>query len=62
MDVVFAGLWDLGEDSSDKLEDVECFSMGMGVEGVFVRAIGFVEEGFGAGSPMDAGETDGTTK
>jgi len=26
MDVVFARLWDLGEDSYDKLEDVECFS------------------------------------
>ncbi len=45
-----------------KLEDVECFSMGMGVEWVFVRAVGFVEQGFGAGSPMDAGETDGATK
>ncbi len=49
MDVVFARLWDLGEDSCDKLEDVECFSMGMGVEWVFVRAVGLVEQGFGAG-------------
>jgi hypothetical protein len=32
MDVVFTRLWDLGEDPCDKLEDVECFSMGMGVE------------------------------
>jgi hypothetical protein len=45
-----------------KLEDVERFSMGMGVEGIFTRAIGFVEEGLGAGSPMDAGEADGATK
>jgi len=62
VDVVFAGLWDLGEDSCDKLEDIECFSLVMGVEWVFFGAVGFVEEGFGAWSPMDAGETDGTTK
>lgn len=24
--------------------------------------IGFIEQSFGAGSPMDSGETDGTTK
>ena len=46
MDVVFVGLWDLCEDSCDKLEDVECFSIAMGVEWVFARAIGFVEEFF----------------
>jgi hypothetical protein len=62
MDVVFAGLGDLCEDSCDKLEDVECFSIRMGVEWIFERAAGFIEEGFGAGRPMDAGETDGTTK
>ena len=44
MDIVFAGLGDLCEDPCDKLEDVECFSMGMGVKRVFARAIGFVEE------------------
>jgi hypothetical protein len=62
MDVVFVGIWDLGEDSGDKLEDVECFTMGMGVEWVFIRAIGFIEQSFGAGSPMDTRETDGTTQ
>jgi hypothetical protein len=62
VDVVFARLWDLCEDSGDKLEDVECFSVGMGVEWVFERAAGFIEEGFGAWSPMDSGETDGATK
>ena len=55
MDVLFAGLGDLCEDSCDKLEDVESFSMGMGVERVFLGAVGFVEQNFGAGSPMDAG-------
>ena len=54
MDVVFAGLGDLCEDSRDKLEDVECFSVGMGVEWVLERAAGFIEEGFGARSPMDS--------
>ncbi len=62
MDVVFARLWDLCEDSCDKLEDIKCFSIGMRVEWVFTRTIGFVEEVFGAGSPMDAGEADGATK
>ena len=46
MDVVFTRLWDLGEDPCDELEDVECFSMGMGVEWVFIRAVGFIEELF----------------
>jgi hypothetical protein len=62
MDVVSAGLGNLCDDPCDKLEDVECFSVGMGVERVFIRAVGFIEQRFGAGSPMDAGETDGTTK
>ena len=62
MDVVFARLWDLCKDTGNKLVDVECFSMGMGVEGVFIRAIGFIEQSFRAGSPVDTGETDGATK
>jgi hypothetical protein len=38
----------------DELEDVECLSIRMGVEWVFFGAVGFVEEGFGAWSPVDA--------
>jgi hypothetical protein len=29
MDAVFSGLWDLGEDSGDKVKDVECLTLGM---------------------------------
>jgi hypothetical protein len=29
MDAVFSGLWDLGEDSGDKLKDIECLSVRM---------------------------------
>ena len=52
----------LSKDSCEKLEDVECFSIGVGAERAFFGAVGFVEQCFGAGSPMDAGEADGTTK
>jgi hypothetical protein len=62
MDVVFAGFWDLGKDTGNKLEDIECFSIGVRVECVFFGAVGFVEQRFGAGSPMDAGEADGASK
>jgi len=44
MDVVFAGFWDLGKDTGNKLEDIDCFSVWMGDERVFAGAIGFVEE------------------
>ena len=29
MDAMFSGLWDLGEDSGDKVKDVECLTLGM---------------------------------
>ena len=52
---VCSGLWNLGEDASDKLEDVEGLSFGMGEEGV-VGCVLFrlVEKRFCAGSPMNA--------
>jgi hypothetical protein len=45
-----------------KLEDIECPALRVRCEGVIVRALGLVEEDFGAGSPTDTGEADGATK
>ncbi len=57
MNIMFARLGDLGEDASDKLEDIEGLSVGMVEQaqgGFVVRSLGLVEEGACALSPMDA--------
>ena len=57
MNIMFARLGDLGEDASDKLEDIEGLSVGMveqAQRGVVVRGLGLVEEAACAFSPMDA--------
>ena len=57
MNIMFAWLRDLGEDASDKLEDVEGLSVGMveqAQRGVVVRGLALVEEGACAFSVMDA--------
>ena len=60
--IMFFGFGNLCEDSCNELEAIEGLAFGMGREGVVVRALGFVEEGFGTGSPMDTGEADGAPK
>ncbi len=60
MNIMFARLGELGEDASDKLEDIEGLSVGMveraqqAQRGVVVRGLGLVEEGACAFNPMDA--------
>jgi hypothetical protein len=57
MNIMFSRDWDLGEDASDELEDIEGFSVGMVEQaqlGVVVRGLALVEEGACAFGPMDA--------
>ena len=57
MNVMFAGLGDLGQDASDELEDIEGLSVGMveqAQRGVVVFGLALVEEGACAFGPMDA--------
>jgi len=54
MNVMFAGLGDLGQDASDELEDIEGLSVGMVEQGVMVRGFALIEEGARAWGPMDA--------
>ena len=53
---MFARLWDLGEDPSDELEDIEGLSVGMveQAQGAVVCGLALVEEGACAFAPMDA--------
>jgi hypothetical protein len=62
MNIMFARLGDLSQHPCYKLEDIESGALRVGCKGVIVGALGFVEEGFGACSPMDTAEADGTTK
>ena len=54
MNVMFAGLGDLGQDASDELEDIEGLFVGMVEQGVIVRGFALMEEGARAWGPMDA--------
>jgi hypothetical protein len=57
MDIMFSWLWDLGEDASDELEDIEALSVRMVEQaqlGIVVRGLGLVEEGGCALGPMNA--------
>ena len=57
MNIMFARLRDLGEDASDKLEDIEGLSVGMveqAQRGFVVRGFALVEEGACAFSVVDA--------
>ena len=58
---VFARLVDLRENGGDELEDVEGLSLERVREGLVVRRLALIEEGFGAGSPVDAGQGDGAS-
>jgi len=53
---MFARLWNLGEDPSDELENIEGLSFGMveQAQGVVVCGVALVEEGACAFAPMDA--------
>jgi len=44
-----------------KLEDVEGLSLERFREGLVVRRLALIEEGLGAGSPVDAGQGDGAS-
>jgi len=56
VDIMFARLWDLGEDTSDELEDIEGLSVGMveQAQGVVVCGLALVEEGACAFAGVDA--------
>ena len=54
MDIMFAWFWDLGEDTSDELEDIESLSVRVVEQGVVVRGFALIEEGACAFGPMDA--------
>lgn len=65
MNVMFARLWDLGEDASDELEDIEGLSVGMVEQaqlGIVVYGLALVEEGGCALGPMDARQREGTSQ
>ena len=62
MNVMFAGLGDLGQDASDELEDIESVSVGMVSERVVLRSFTFIEESSCAGSPVDARQRDGASQ
>ncbi len=59
---MYSRLGNLGEDASDKREDVEALAVGVLGKGVVVRCFSLVEEGPGPGSPVDTGQGDGASE
>jgi len=60
--IMFSRLGDLGEDSRQKLEQVEGLALRRGVEGVVGGAFGFIEQRFGARAPVKARQAQRTAK
>ncbi len=62
MDAVLARLGDLGEDSGQKLEDIEGFALRMRSEGVVMGAFRFVEKRLCARCPVNARQAERAAK
>lgn len=56
MHPVPAGHWDLSENASEKLEDVESFALWIAGEGVLVGRLTFIEESASPWCPVDTRE------